>query len=104
MLDVERPYSNPALTTADAHHSDVAQSGRDAADLDKVLNHLAGRVQVLKSRLESVLLPAMPTPNGQAQGQPSPPRSTLALLCVQYRGIAESALDDVEDMLNRLDL
>jgi hypothetical protein len=73
-------------------------------ELDKTLNHLAGRVVELRERMSGVLLPAPPTGEGANQAQPEPQRCSLAERIRGLRLLAGSTIADVEDVLNRLDV
>jgi hypothetical protein len=79
-------------------------SQEQAQHLEKTLHHLAGRVVELRARMERVLLPRAPETEGANTAQPERQRSPLADELYIMRGIANGAIREVEDILNRLDV
>jgi hypothetical protein len=93
----------PAYNEAKAEQRSATQEQAD--QLEKTLHHLAGRVVELKARMERVLLPR--APECDSAGMPVPPerqRSPHADALYIMRGIANGAIREVEDILNRLDV
>lgn len=94
---VTLPQTQPARRVISTEEREVC---------DKTLQHLAGRVQELRARLEGVLIPAIPVATGGGQGQ-SNPQESGSPLTDRFRGfqrIASETIETVEDILNRLDV
>jgi hypothetical protein len=105
---VEHPYgyaTSSPLQMHDAVKARETQSEIDAVACEKILSHLCGRVQELRARLDHVLLPPHGVVGvGNTPAEAEPRRSSLALRTANYRNLAQAALGDIEDILNRLDL
>lgn len=82
----------------------VSHTQQQLEELDKTLNHLAGRVVELRERMSGVLLPVPPVGESANQAQPEPQRCSLAERVRGLRILAGSTIADVEDVLNRLDV
>lgn len=73
--------------------------------LEKTLHHMAGRVQELKARLEPVLYPPPARPEGSEVTQDVGINASPAGIHLwRLTNMAASAISDVEDILNRLDV
>jgi hypothetical protein len=71
--------------------------------LEKTLHHLSGRVSELSARLEPVLLPPRPQESGGG-GDKGADVCPVAAHLHRLGGIANAAIGEVEDILNRLDV
>lgn len=80
-------------------------SVEESEQTEKTLHHLAGRIEELRARLERVLVPARPTGNvnGEAKSV-AESASPLTDRLRTFRHLAQMSIDNVEDILNRLDV
>ena len=97
-------YATNASGQAGAVDRKSPQSVVDFEHADKVLSHLAGRIQELGARLEPVLMSRPTMAETNAQQVPDPQRSPMGNRFEKLRTTAAMALNDVEDLLNRLDV
>lgn len=80
------------------------QSQVEFEHLEKTLSHLGGRVQELMARMDAILLPEPSTDSKGQSSVPEPARSPYSSRLNNLHKIANSVINDVESMLNRLDL
>jgi hypothetical protein len=93
-------------TSGNSQQAREVVSLRVSEETEKTLHHLAGKVQELRARLERVLVPT--PPSGVAgelrQGASNVATSPLTDRLRSFRDLAQSSIDSIEDILNRLDV
>jgi hypothetical protein len=93
-------YSDP-----EAQKTRRVISMEESEQTEKTLHHLAGRIEELRARLERVLVPVRATGNGSAEAKlAAEAASPLTDRLRTFRHLAQTSIDNVEDILNRLDV
>jgi hypothetical protein len=98
-----------SLPTGASIYAMDAQSRRvvseeESVQTEKTLHHLAGRIEELRARLERVLIPAKPVGGANEAKSAAEAASPLTDRLRTFRYLAQNSIDNVEDILNRLDV
>lgn len=82
-----------------------AISIEESEQTEKTLHRLAGRIEELRARLERVLVPAKASGNINGDAKTiAEAASPLSERLRTFRHLAQASIDNVEDILNRLDV
>lgn len=76
----------------------------ESEQTEKTLHHLAGRIEELRARLERVMVPARAIGNSGEAKSGAEAASPLTDRLRTFRHLAQTSIDNIEDILNRLDV